>query len=293
MIVFDKEKVSKHFSKDFLFKVLADLDLYAEKWSLTDFEHVDYYSVNCIFKCKSDKYGLCILKIGDSPENMEAEFRMLQEYNTTTVCRVYDVDIENSVLLIECIEPGTRLRDEIDIDKRLDVFSDLYRGLHKKPCGVFPTYMGWVSRITEYMSRREDYPCLYKHMVKAEEVCKSLCEKYPDAMLLHGDFHHDNILLGEGNRYRVIDPKGVIGDSVFDIPRFILNEFDDELDKVFSDKITYIITRLSEKLRVPEHDIKQLVYVEMCMAQCWMVESNQLPNMGEVLFVKELLDDLS
>jgi streptomycin 6-kinase len=29
------------------------------------------------------------------------------------------------------------------------------------------------------------------------------------------------------SRYTIIDPKGVIGDPVFDISRFILNEFHD------------------------------------------------------------------
>lgn len=111
-------------------------------------------------------------------------------------------------------------------------------------------------------------------------------------MLLHGDLHHDNILLDVENRYRIIDPKGVIGDIVFDIPRFILNEFDDILDDSFYNKFTQITRTLSLKLNVPEYDIRQLTYVEMCMANCWNVESREEPNHNEVQFTENLMNEM-
>lgn len=67
-------------------------------------------------------------------------------------------------------------------------------------------------------------------------------------MLLHGDFHHDNILLGNDGEYIIIDPKGVIGDPVFDIARFILNEFDDEITTELYKKINHIISILEKNL---------------------------------------------
>lgn len=66
-------------------------------------------------------------------------------------------------------------------------------------------------------------------------------------MLLHGDFHHDNILLSNNGDYVIIDPKGVIGDPVFDIPRFILNEFGDEITTELYKKINGIIGFLEKK----------------------------------------------
>jgi len=110
-------------------------------------------------------------------------------------------------------------------------------------------------------------------------------------MLLHGDLHHDNVLLGGDNRYRIIDPKGVVGDVVFDIPRFILNEFDDDLDDAFHGKLTHITRTLATRLDIPECDIRRLTYVEMCMANCWNVESNDKPNMDEVLFTERMMDE--
>ena len=289
-----KEKIIAHFGAEFYNKVLNDLGKYTDIWGLSGFEQVDYYSVNCIFKCVSAKYGACILKIGNDSEDSENEYKILKEYNGKHFCKVYEADIPNGVLLLECIVPGTQLRAEPDLDKRLDIFFDAFRSLHVKPTdkAIYKTYMGWVSDITEYMRDRKDYENFYEHMYKAEQVCRSLCEKYTGEMLLHGDLHHDNILLGSDNNYRIIDPKGVVNDIVFDIPRFILNEFDDVMDDAFYNKYVYITRTLSEKLNIPEHDIRRLTYVEMCMANCWNVRGGDTPDIERILFTEKLMNEI-
>ena len=291
----DKAKIITHFGEAFYTKVLHDLETYAKRWSLSGFSQIDYYSVNCLFKCVSEKHGLCILKIGKPSIETKTEFQILKEYEDGgKFCRVYEVDIENGILLIERIEPGFQLRAEPSLEKRLDLFCQLFCGLHKEPTDktIYPTYRGWVSRITEFMSHRAEHQLLYEKMAGAELICRSLCEKYPGEKLLHGDFHHDNILLDVKNKYRIIDPKGVIGDPVFDIPRFILNEFEDKCDEAFIKKYTCITKYLSEKLDIPEFDIRCLVYVETCMANCWNVESSVKPDMESVLFTEQMMEKI-
>jgi streptomycin 6-kinase len=43
-----------------------------------------------------------------------------------------------------------------------------------------------------------------------------------DATLVHGDFHHHN-LLRHGERWVVIDPKPMVGEREFDVPTFLWN----------------------------------------------------------------------
>ena len=287
----DKEKIIEHFGAEFYNKVLNDLEKYSNLWSLSEFEHIDYYSVNCNFKCVSAKYGLCVLKIGKPSNVTQTEYQILQEYKGGgKFCEVYEADIANGVLLIERITPGIQLRDELNFDKRLDVFCDLFHGLHIEPVNktIYPTYMEWVSKITEYMKNCGKHEELCEKMIRAEQICRSLFEKYRGEMLLHGDLHHENILLGEDNRYRIIDPKGVIGDSVFDIPRFILNEFE-------YDTYVKVTKTLSEKLNISEYDIRRLVYMELCMAFCWCVEGGDEPSVEEIdmiLFVEKLMEEM-
>lgn len=291
----EKDKIINHFGMDFYNKIVRDLDNYKNLWGLSDFRQIDYYSVNCIFRCTSNKYGLCILKIGKNAEQTENESRILHEYNGKPFCKIYEADTANGVLLIECISPGTQLRAEPDLDKRLSIFYEVSCGMHIEPAdkAIYPTYMGWVSRITEYMRCRKDYKELFEKMAKAEQICRRLWEKYPNRMLLHGDLHHDNILLGSNDHYYVIDPKGVIGDCVFDIPRFILNEFDEECGENFTDNYVHITRTLSKKFKLSEYDIRCLTYVEMCMANCWSVEDGEEPDMKSVLFTEKMMNDNS
>lgn len=50
-----------------------------------------------------------------------------------------------------------------------------------------------------------------------------------------------------------------------------------------------MIQTLSQRLNIPEADIRTLLYIETCMAQCWYVEDGQQPNQNQVNFVEKLL----
>lgn len=292
------ENIIKRFGEYFYNKVLRDIEVYAEKWNLTSFQFVASYSANLVFKCYSENYGNVVLKIGNpSFGEMVTEFNTLYEYNGRRFCRVFDADIKNGVILEECVQPGIPLREENSLDKRLSVFCSLYEGLHKTPAKaeVYPTYIEWVCRITEYMSKRQDYTDLYLHMKKAKDMCLSISNLYSDKMLLHGDFHHDNILLGNDGQYIIIDPKGVIGDPVFDVPRFILNEFGDEKTTELYNKINDIIYKLEENLNIPKVILKQCLYIETAMGVCWSVEDgstlDEYPRLIEnVAFAETILN---
>jgi streptomycin 6-kinase len=275
------ENIINRFGKDFYEKVLRDIEVYADKWTLTSFQFISSYSVNLVFKCYSKNFGYVVLKIG-KPSFRETftEFNALCEYNGRRFCRVFDADIENGVILEECVQPGIPLRDESSLDKRLSVFCSLYNGLHIMPAKaeIYPTYLEWVSRITEYMSKQQDCKELYLHMKKAKDICLSVSTLYSQKMLLHGDFHHDNILLGADGEYIIIDPKGVIGDPVFDVPRFILNEFGDEITTELYKKINDIIGIFEKNLNIPKDILKQCLYVETAMGICWSVEDGATPE---------------
>jgi streptomycin 6-kinase len=275
------ENIINHFGKDFYEKVLRDIEVYADKWTLTSFQFIPSYSANLVFICYSKNFGNVVLKIGNpSLGEIFTEFNTLRQYNGRRFCRVFDADIENGVILEECVQPGNPLRDEISLDKRLSVFCSLYHGLHITPARaeIYPTYIEWVGRITEYMSKRQDCKELYLYMKKAKDICLSVSTLYSQKMLLHGDFHHDNILLGNDGEYIIIDPKGVIGDPVFDVPRFILNEFGDEITTELYKKINDIICILEKNLNIPNHILKQCLYVETAMGICWSVVDGSTPE---------------
>lgn len=282
-------KLRERFGDDFLPRLQAAVTCGIDRWQLTELQFIESYSVNCNFTCVAREYGDAVMKLGDLTPEALTEWYTLEEYDGNRFCKAYDIDLKNGVLLEERILPGIRLREEPSLERRVEVFLGLYESLHKTTANParFPAYLGWVDRITEFMLRREDYPELTQHMRRARELCRSLWERYSARMLLHGDFHHDNILMG-GDGYRIIDPKGVVGDPIFDLPRFILNEFDDAVTDAMGTRIPGIIAMLHDALDIPAADIAACLYIETAMANCWNVESGEPPELECVRFAEEL-----
>lgn len=274
------ESIVNRFGNTFYEQMLRHLDDYAEKWSLSSLQLIPSFSANVVFACYSEQVGHAILKIGQPSEMIWTEVSTLRQYKGQRFCKVYEADIDNGVILLERLQPGTTLRDESSLQQRLDVFCSLHSNLHIPAVEAekFPTYIGWVERITEYMGQRHDCPELSKHMQRARDICLSIASIYSQNLLLHGDLHHDNMLLGNDGDYVIIDPKGVIGDPVFDIPRFILNEFDEDITSALYEKIDSIIWTLEKKLSIPNEIIRKCLYVETAMGMCWCVEDEATPE---------------
>ena len=81
-------------------------------------------------------------------------------------------------------------------------------------------------------------------------------------LLLHGDLHHENILKNENGGYTVIDPKGVIGDPVFDLSRFILDEFRDDLTSEPKDVVIDFVQKLGDSVGIPCEILLRCLYIE-------------------------------
>lgn len=275
------ETIVNRFGNTFYDQMLRHLDDYAEKWSLSSLQLIPSFSANVVFTCYSEQFGHAILKIGQPSETIWTEVSTLLQYKGQRFCKVYEADIENGVILLERLQPGTTLRDESSLQQRLDVFCSLHSNLHIAPAAEaeqFPTYIGWVQRINAYMSQRHDCPELTRHMQRARDICLSIASSYSQNLLLHGDLHHDNMLLGSKGKYVIIDPKGVIGDPVFDLPRFILNEFEKDITAALYDKIDGIIVTLAHKLSISHSVIRKCLYVETAMGMCWCVEDGSTPE---------------
>jgi len=284
----DNNKIIAHFGAEFHEKVIAGLQRYATKWHLSNFEQIDYYSLSCLFTCDSAKYGGCVLKFARFLEIAETEYYMLKDFNGNGLCKVYESDINNGVLLIERIMPGVQLCEEPDQNIRINEFCALAQKLHKPPTDIsrYPTYMDWLDNITDFIKTQTDYADLYHKTQRAKEICRSLWAKYTDRLLLHGDLHHENILRGKEGYY-AIDPIGVIGDPVFEIPTFILEEIDFDVAGEFD----YVVGAVSAKCNLPEQDIRALLFVESCRLNCCAVEDGDYDevDMNETLFVERMM----
>lgn len=290
-------KIQDKFGLDFLGRLNKNLDNVIAKWQITNLVLIESYSANLVLKVDSGLYGKCIVKVSRNNENLSSESDALESFSEKKICQLYDVNFESLMLIEECIEPGTVLREDDSLDNRLRVFINLYKGLHTevKKLDEYPTYETWINEITYYMSKQNEFVELYESMRKAEALYKALSKRYNRLCLLHGDFHHDNILKDGNENYRLIDPKGVLGDPIFDLPRFILNEFWFETKtKDLEMKLIKIIDKLSKSLKLPKRVIEECIYIETMMGTCWWIEdgptTDEYNNLVETVeFVERVL----
>ena len=263
-----KNEIIKNWNNDFYLNILKYLEIYSNKWGLTDFELVEYYSINAIFFCKSEKYGDCVLKMGGDMQDKEfvGEYNTLREYNGKKFVKVYegDIDLENrkKVMLIERIIPGKTLSEEKSLEKRLAVFSELYNGLHIEPKNpeIYESYVSWVCSTAEKsVNSKKISQELNARMQKAKNICLEICEKYNKKALLHIDIFGDNLVSDINGKYRIIDPKGIIGDPIFETGQFIYSEC---FEKGFQSEIEFIFAYLEKSINIPNIIIRQCFYIE-------------------------------
>ena len=73
---------------------------------------------------------------------------------------------------------------------------------------------------------RELAPAAAQHggiLRRASETAEALLREPRDVVVLHGDIHHGNILHGGERGWLAIDPKGLIGERVFDYVNLLRN----------------------------------------------------------------------
>ena len=254
------------------------IDHAIRKWELDHVNVVYEHLEKGVFSAESKKFGSVILKIGRHRQQLEAEYKMLERLSGHYSCKAYAFDAEAGLLLEERIIPGTTLRREASLKKRIQVFLQIFQEIHVSvDSGV--TYLDWLEQICKYCTSHQ----VAEEMAsRAHSFCVEMFGKYPDRVLLHGDLHHDNLLLRSDGSYAMIDPKGVVGPAVMDLLRFILNELDTAHECPDRQHMEEVILLLSEQSGYPESDVRKLFYMEAVLANVWCMEDGEEMNWQEL-----------
>lgn len=269
-----KADVIENWGNEIYAKILNDVDIYSEKWALHSIEFFEYYSINAIFFCKSELHGDCVLKIGGSHQDKEfvGEYNVLREYDGRGYVKVFECDIDiparKKAMLIERCIPGKMLSDEPSLEKRLAVFSELYKGLHIEPAnpGIYASYIQWIRDTAEECAHStHDLKGLGAHIQRAKEIYLEMCKEYNKQMLLHIDIFGANIVSVDGG-YKIIDPKGVVGDPIFETGQFIFAECCE--DGLQPENAEIIFEYLEKSLNIPDKILRQCFYIETVRFIC-------------------------
>lgn len=159
-----------------------------------------------------------ILKLGLDNANLKQEAFALKCFAGYGAVKVLAED--EGMLLLERSVPGTSLKSYFPDKEQesIEIVCGVMKKLHQAsiPEGHnFPHIKDWLKALDK------DWNIPNHYLQKARQLRDQLLKTAALDVLLHGDLHHDNILQN-GENWLVIDPKGVIGESAYEVAAFIL-----------------------------------------------------------------------
>ena len=203
-------------------------DLLAEasrRWDLT-LGKPFLLSYNYVCAAKRADGTPAVLKVGVPNNELTSEINTLRLYAGKGACHLYESDPEIGMLLLERLHPGSMLTTLADDDEATRIAADLLI-ITQRPAPAedgFLSLRGWFDELKELRPAfgGGTGPFPEKIVTMVEDLLPGLFAEARSSVLLHGDFHHFNILLSERG-WLVIDPKGVVGAPEYEVGPFLVN----------------------------------------------------------------------
>lgn len=198
----------------------------AQKWDLELFSPYGELSYNFVAPGVTRDGKSVVLKAGVPGSEINREIAAIEAFGGSGMARLIQADPVMGVMLLERLQPGTFLSD-LDDDEAITqhAISVLKRLNRPAPDNhAFITVSEWADRsfgTTRIEPDRSYGPLPHDLIDTARQLFNELATSPVREVLIHGDFHPQNILRSERDDWLAIDPKGVVGDPLFDVAVFI------------------------------------------------------------------------
>jgi streptomycin 6-kinase len=206
----------------------------ARAWGLAVGEPFDL-SYNYVAPARRDDGSEAVLKVSCPDPQLALEALALRCYDGDGACRLLATDEARYALLLERLRPGGMLatvaREDDAAATRIGarVMRRLWRpvpeGASLRP--IREWFEGGFAR--HRAAHGGPGPLPARLFERAERLAVDLLDSAPADRLLHGDFHHYNVLSAEREAWLAIDPKGMRGDPGYEAGPFLLNPSEVEL----------------------------------------------------------------
>jgi streptomycin 6-kinase len=170
-----------------------------------------------------------VLKVIKQPGDEWCSGNILAIFNGHGVARVYEH--QPGAVLLERLRPGNSLvdltlngRDEEATDILADVIQQMmaHSATPALKVASAATVEDWAKGFDNYIATGDVR--IPRDLVEAgQRVFKSLCASERRPRLLHGDLQHYNVLFDCERGWLAIDPKGVVGETEYEIGAFVRN----------------------------------------------------------------------
>lgn len=263
--------------KQFLANLPALISKASQRWGLTNVQPSSTLSYN--FVAFANRAGeQVVLKMGVPNREMKSEMAALRLFNGEGACRLIDYDEEKCWMLLERLKPGVMLStledDEEATHIAVDVMQKIWRPAPKDD--IFIRLTDWFDGLKRLRSRFNGGtgPFNEKLVGRVEHSVKEFFAENHKPVLMHGDFHHFNILSSERG-WLIIDPKGVIGPAGYEVGPLLINPWGDLLKMNNYRRMTERrIDILHERLGFERERIREWGLAHAILSSWWSIEDH-------------------
>ena len=250
------------------------LEQTAQRWNLTLSPAFDALSYNYVCPVRCADGSEAVLKLGVPDPELTSEIAALQLYAGRGTARLLQADAEKGALLLERLRPGRMLADIEDDDRATEIGAEAMKALWRPvpPENHFLTIEGWAAGLKKIPERFPQGSPLPQELVDlAENLFAELLPSQTARKVLHGDFHHYNILSSDGG-WLVIDPKGLLAEPEYEVTSFLRNPFD-LVERPNALRVTERrIAILCERLGFDRKRVRQWAIAHAVLSAWWDVE---------------------
>ena len=271
------------------------IDQCEKQWHCTFAPPFSNLSINYVAPGTRDDGSDVVIKVCiPSPEYL-TEVACLDHYNGDGALRLLARDDAKYTLLLERLIPGQSLAHHHDPQEALHIAASLMKRLWRCPQfpELFPSVDIWIRHMAErsplVLAQNHSFPSTW--ILRALDYYAVLSRNHAEDVLLHGDLHMDNILSGSREPWLAIDPKGVIGPSIWETGPIILNALPKQKDASANRTvITAVVNQLASELNMPVDLIAAWGMVRAVLSAWWTVEDHG-QNWQDGITVAEILTE--
>ena len=268
----------------FLKALPASIAAASARWGLTEVRPAPTLSYNFVaFATRAGEQ--VVLKMGVPDGGMESELAALRLFNGQGACRLIDYDEEKSWMLLERLRPGVMLSTLEDDEEATNIAADVMRRIWRPlDSGSLISHTPHhFIELSEWFDGLQRLRAMFnggtgpfpETLVERVErsVANFLAENH-QPVLMHGDFHHFNILSSERG-WLIIDPKGVIGPAGYEVGPFLINPWGELLSGIDYRQMTKRrIAILHERLGFERERIREWGLAHAVLSAWWGIEDN-------------------
>jgi streptomycin 6-kinase len=195
--------------------------------------------------------------------------RYLAAHHGHGTVRVFESDSE--AILLERIEPGTRLT-ELPLRGRDDEATHIVCDTIERLQSAKVDAAGWPghdAHLAEFSKCYPVAPLTQEITARAEAMFRELDASQVERGLLHGDLHHENILLDKLRGWLAIDPKGEAGEIAYELAAPLRNPLESP-DMFMSDaQMDRRVRIYCERLKLDRQRVLGWCFARNCSAALW------------------------